>query len=306
MKNRKVITWAAVSICLLLVPQAWSQGGNPRAPSGGTAEQQIKTLEAQRIEAILKSDTSFVEKYFADDYMAIRGDGKLTTKAQEIENSKSGTTKYASIDEHELNIRIYGDTAIANARSSIKATINGKPYSGDVRNTRVWVKDKGNWKLVAFQATRVAAEQAIESKGATGAQLVGTWTLVSETAHQGDRTTQPLGPNPLGSIMFDRGGRFMLLIARPELPKFAAGKRDAGTPEENKAVLAGLLAFFGTYSVSEADQALILRPEAGTFPNWNGADQKRFFTLPGDQMIWINRTPAILAEVVEVVWRRAP
>ena len=141
---------------------------------------------------------------------------------------------------------------------------------------------------------------------ATGASLVGTWTLVSETAHQGDKTTQPLGPNPLGMMMFDRGGRFMLLIARPELPKFVAGKRDAGTPEENKAVLAGLLAFFGTYSVNEADQVLILHPEASTFPNWIGADQKRSLKLAGDQQIWTNRTPAIGAEVVEVVWRRAP
>lgn len=42
----------------------------------------------------------------------------------------------------------------------------------------------------------------------------------------------------------------MLLIARG-LRNFAANKCDAGTPEENKAVLAGLLAFIGTYSVSE-------------------------------------------------------
>ncbi len=136
--------------------------------------------------------------------------------------------------------------------------------------------------------------------------VVGTWMLVSETAHQGDKTTQPLGPNPLGMMMFDRGGRFMMFIARPGLPKFAAGKRDAGTPEENHAVLAGELAFFGTYSVNEADQVLILHPEASTFPNWNGADQKRYFTLAGNEMKWTNRTPAIGAEVVEVVWRRAP
>ncbi len=140
---------------------------------------------------------------------------------------------------------------------------------------------------------------------ATGG-VVGTWTLVSETAHQGDKTTEPLGPNPLGCIMLDRGGRFILLIARPDLPKFAANKRDAGTPEENKAVLAGLLAFFGTYSVSEADQVLTLHPEASTFPNWIGADQKRSTKFAGDEMIWTNRTPAIGAQVVEVVWKRAP
>ena len=88
--------------------------------------------------------------------------------------------------------------------------------------------------------------------------VVGTWALVSETAHQGDKTTQPLGPHPIGSIMLDRGRRFMLLIARPDLPIFAANKRDAGTPEENKEVLAGLLAFIGTYTVNEAEHVLIL------------------------------------------------
>lgn len=143
-------------------------------------------------------------------------------------------------------------------------------------------------------------------QSATSARLVGTWTLVSEVAHEGDKTTQPLGPNPLGMMMFDHSGRFMMFISRPGIPKFAAGKRDAGTPEENKAVLAGLLAFFGTYSVNEADQVLILRPDASTFPNWIGEDQKRFLRFDGDRQIWTNRTPAIGAEVVEVVWKRAP
>jgi hypothetical protein len=144
-----------------------------------------------------------------------------------------------------------------------------------------------------------------ENAKAAGA-VVGTWTLVSEVAHQGDKTTLPLGPNPLGSIMFDPGGRFILIIARPDLPKFAGNKRDAGTPEENKAVLAGSLAFFGTYSVNEADNVLTLHPEASTFPNWVGADQKRYCIVAGDEMKWTNRTPAIGAEFVELVWKHAP
>lgn len=167
--------------------------------------------------------------------------------------------------------------------------------------------------IAKLTARTLIAGAMLASAGFAGAQqttqqgaVVGTWILVSEVAHQGEKTTQPLGSNPLGSIMLDRGGRFILLIARPDLPKFAANKRDAGTPEENKAVLAGLLAFFGTYSVTEADQVLILRPEASTFPNWVGADQKRYLTLSGDEMKWTNRTPAIGAEVVEVLWKRAP
>jgi hypothetical protein len=117
---------------------------------------------------------------------------------------------------------------------------------------------------VVFAAANFAGAQQPTTQG----HLVGTWILVSETAHEGDKTSEPLGSNPVGSIMFDQGGRFMLLIARSALPKFAANKRDAGTPEENKAVLAGLLAFIRTYSVSEVDQVLTLHVEASTFPNW--------------------------------------
>jgi Lipocalin-like domain len=153
-----------------------------------------------------------------------------------------------------------------------------------------------------FASTALVRAQQMPAQGG----ILGAWTLVSEVAHQDGKTTQPLGPNPLGSIMFDRGGRFILMIARPDLPKFAANKRDAGTPEENKAVLAGALAFFGTYTFSEANQMLTLHPEASTFPNWVGVEQKRTCTVSGDEMKWTNRTPAIGAEVVELVWRRAP
>ena len=75
--------------------------------------------------------------------------------------------------------------------------------------------------------------------------------------------------------------------------------------QEDKALLAGLPAFIGTYTVDEAGQLLTQHAEAGTFPDWNGVDRKRSLTLVGVEMKRIDRTPAIGEEVVEVVWRRA-
>jgi len=97
----------------------------------------------------------------------------------------------------------------------------------------------------------------------------------------------------------------MLMMARRDLPKFTANKRDAGTPEENKALLAGLLALMGTYRVQDAGQSLILHIEAGTFPNWVGTDQRCPFTLVGDQMIWLH-TMVVGGQVAQVVWRHVP
>jgi Lipocalin-like domain len=155
--------------------------------------------------------------------------------------------------------------------------------------------------LTAF-VTSAVGHVALAQQETPQSSVLGTWMLVSEVAHQGGKTTQPLGSHPVGSMMLDQRGRFMLMIARRDLPKFAANKREAGTADENKAVLAGSLSFFGTYSVGAG--VLTLRPEASTFPNWVGTDQKRYFTIAGDEMKWTNRAPAIAAQVAELVWKR--
>ena len=145
-----------LTLCLASMVPAASQAV---AQTNDTAvlqtQQEIKALQGEVMQAILKSDTNVMEKYYSDDYVAIHGDGRLSTKAQEIENFRSGVTKYDSITVREAKIRIYGDTAVVNALASVKTIVNGKPYSGDVRNTRVWVKQSGTWKLVVFQTTRV-------------------------------------------------------------------------------------------------------------------------------------------------------
>lgn len=176
MKSVKPVVFVLFGFSLLVASLVWGQDTNlptntkessasgyamtgaeqTNQSSGETAEQQIKGLLGQLKQAILKSDTNFFDKYYADDYVAIHGNGNLTTKAEEIENFKSGATKYESIDVRELKIRTYGDTVVVNALASVNATFDGKPYIGDVRNTRVWVKQNGNWKIVVFQTTRVA------------------------------------------------------------------------------------------------------------------------------------------------------
>jgi uncharacterized protein (TIGR02246 family) len=174
MKNVNLIISSLVVFCLLAVPLALGQGGNPPAStkeSGATsghgmtaaeqtgsedAEQQIKALSDQMIQAQLKADTSFFEKYYAADATIVHSNGKLSTKTEEIADLKSGSLKSDSIDTRERKIHVYGDTAIVNFLISFKGAVSGKPYSGDIRRTMVLVKQNGNWKIVANQVTRVA------------------------------------------------------------------------------------------------------------------------------------------------------
>lgn len=152
---------------------AWAQGGNPPAGTkeceetsghGCTAveqtfdvEKDIRTLHEQSRQAALSGDVNFFERHLASNYLGIGDDGRLTTKQETIQEFKSGAVKYESIDEHDVKVIMYGNAAIVNSMASVKLTANGKPISGDFRATFVYVKQGGNWREVAFQATAVGS-----------------------------------------------------------------------------------------------------------------------------------------------------
>lgn len=134
-------------------------------------------------------------------------------------------------------------------------------------------------------------------------RLTGAWEWVAvETTASDGTTAQPFGPNPQGSIIFDSTGRFSWLISRPNRAKFASKRRDQGTDEENKATVQGSLGYYGTYAVS--DNTLIFRIEASTYPNDEGAEQKRSFTLTDDELLWSNQTSSVGGSAVAVLRRR--
>ena len=100
--------------------------------------------------------------------------------------------------------------------------------------------------------------------------LVGSWTQVSSTVRQGANTLQPFGADPRGALILGADGRYVAMIARAGLPKFASENRMAGTAEEYKAIVNGAIAHFGSYL---ADESTITFRIATSYPNWDGTEQ---------------------------------
>jgi hypothetical protein len=123
-------------------------------------------------------------------------------------------------------------------------------------------------------------------------RLVGSWTLVALTVGEGATQTLPYGPNPKGSMMVDDNGRFSITIMRSDLPKFASNSRMTGTPDENKAIVQGSLAYYGTYTIDEATHLIRVKIEGSTFPNFVGDTQVRTLSFNGDEVSYINPTPS--------------
>jgi len=150
------------------------------------------------------------------------------------------------------------------------------------------------------------AGDAVAQQKSLKEQLVGTWKLVSShnVRRDGSRVDN-YGPNPRGILIYTSDGHFVLVNTRSDLPKLASNSRDRGTPEEYKAVVQGSLAYFGIYSVDEADKVITAQIEGSTFANMiGGPDQKRIITsLTADELKFTN--PGGTSGVTELVWKRA-
>jgi len=133
--------------------------------------------------------------------------------------------------------------------------------------------------------------------------LAGTWTLVAVYVERDGVKTDTYGPQPRGILAVDANGSYALVIARSGLPRFASNNRTTGTNEENQAVVSGSLAHFGTLSIDTVDKAIIFRIAASTFPNWDGTEQKRPFTLKGDELRYVAVGSG--GGSGPVIWRRA-
>jgi Lipocalin-like domain len=148
------------------------------------------------------------------------------------------------------------------------------------------------------------ADGAVGQQKSLKDQLIGTWTFVSSTTKLPDGSPA-WGSNPKGLVIFTDNGRYSSQIMRSDRPKFASKSRAQGTPEENKAAVLGAIASFGTYSVNEANKTFTIRFEGSTYPNLEGTEQTRSFTIAGDELQVTNPSPSVGGPPSHVIYKRA-
>jgi hypothetical protein len=135
-------------------------------------------------------------------------------------------------------------------------------------------------------------------------KVVGMWRPESIRATVNGQTVDPFGPRPTGMLCFHESMHFVELMSDPSVPRFSSGARETGTDEENKAVVIGNLALFGTYSVDEEGNLTGDAVQGCTFPNWIG-DRRTGgqikATVEGDTMTEVFQNGDMR---VDIVWKR--
>lgn len=123
------------------------------------------------------------------------------------------------------------------------------------------------------------------------ASLVGTWRLVRFEDVQNGRTLHEYGEQPKGLFIYTADGHVAIQIANPGNPVCIRryDERDGialpvCTPAQREALMAGYVAYWGTYTVDAAAGVVVHHVESDFGIGYTGTDQRRPFRLDGDTL----------------------
>jgi ketosteroid isomerase-like protein len=136
---------------LVLGGAGWSQAQQ----TGSEAEKTVTALENKWLQSYRTNNPDLIAPALADKFVSTSPDGKLMNKADSLADAKA--TKNTSADYENLQVTVFGETAIATGGYKGKGTDgSGKPFDVHLQWTDTWVKmPNGKWQCVASQDTPI-------------------------------------------------------------------------------------------------------------------------------------------------------
>ncbi|HEX6640090.1 MAG TPA: nuclear transport factor 2 family protein, partial [Thermoanaerobaculia bacterium] len=121
--------------------------------------EELRRLDKELSVATWTGDPLWFEQNVDDDYVLITPGGTRRTKRDVISELSTPGMKMDPFDTSEVQVRIYGDSAVVNGRMLQRFTLGRVRYTNDLRYTDVYVKKKGLWLLVSGHASNVAVRR---------------------------------------------------------------------------------------------------------------------------------------------------
>ena len=120
-------------------------------PSKIETEQLLRQLNDDWVKALVRRDTETLTRIMAEDFFfayPLEGDDR----AQFIADVTSGEVVVEHITRHQLNVRIFGSTAVLTARDSARWIYRGREIEGQYKVIQVYSERDNVWQLIAVQA----------------------------------------------------------------------------------------------------------------------------------------------------------
>jgi ketosteroid isomerase-like protein len=120
------------------------------------SEQEVAKFIEVGLQFVRDNDAEAMETIFSDDYDLVVPTGDVLSKQQIIEMYRTGNMKQEMLEMENLQIRLFGDTAIARGLYRSEAKYNGQEIKITFMRTDVLAKPAGRWQIVTSQTTQSA------------------------------------------------------------------------------------------------------------------------------------------------------
>jgi uncharacterized protein (TIGR02246 family) len=151
---------AFIALALLLLT---SRGVSVANTSSDNAEEGIRRLNAEEVDAFLKNDRAAMARLWSDDFVVTNPLNKFVTKEQILGMVDSGFLVITSFDRQIEYLRVYGDVVVVAGRETVVwgGRMPNAGKSENLRFTAVWMKQGGRWQQIARHANIVPPQLAV-------------------------------------------------------------------------------------------------------------------------------------------------
>lgn len=118
-------------------------------------EKQVALAVETLTKAMIDGNKAALENISSDALNYGHSSGKIQNKTEFVEAIASGQSDFVTINLTDQTIVIKDQTAIVRHKLSAETNDGGKPGTVNLGIMLVWVKEKGNWKLLARQAYKL-------------------------------------------------------------------------------------------------------------------------------------------------------
>jgi ketosteroid isomerase-like protein len=118
------------------------------------AVREIEKIEHQLAATYQAGDCAAWGAFLAPDWRVTHVSAEVHTRAEALVTCAAARGAIAELNVSDLQVRIYGDTAVATGRTRA-STKGSNTVTVTLRFTDVFVRQGGRWLVVASHATRV-------------------------------------------------------------------------------------------------------------------------------------------------------
>jgi len=119
------------------------------------AQADILALSSQKFHYMTGGKIDSLADLFDDKMLLQHGNGMIQTKADYLENLRSGMLKYNTVDVKEASATVVGATAFVLGKCTFHVTFQGKDLVFDFGYTEVYTFQNGNWKMVLYAVRKL-------------------------------------------------------------------------------------------------------------------------------------------------------